>query len=825
MSSNTIQMFVEVILPVNISSTFTYSVPADWQGKLTKGMRVVVPFGKNKIYTGVVLEILSSHNGEFVLKEIIEILDDNQFVSNAQLAFWKWIASYYMCSLGEIMVAAIPSVFRLESQSIIRLHPDFDERETYSADFSSKTQESIFQYIIQKKQLTIQQLIKQTGIKKPLYAVKQLVEKNMLTITHEVTEKFLPKYVTYVRLTWIAQHKIDSIFEEIKRAKKQVHLLETFIDIAQCDDSTKPIPIEKSVLLQRASVSEAVLSELVKKQVLEVYKLPISRFQETSSLTENKLVLSPDQERAYKEIVGYFETKKPVLLHGVTSSGKTEVYIQLIQDAVHKDKQVLYLVPEIALTIQLLQRLEQAFGNKVGVFHSKYSDQERAEVYQNLLSPNPYKIIIGVRSSIFLPFQNLGLIIVDEEHEQSYKQVDPAPRYHARNAAIMLASIIQSNVLLGTATPAIETYYNVSVKKYAYVSLASRYQNVLLPVIRVVDVADAYKKNRMKSMFSWFLIEKIKEAIEQNQQVVLFQNRRGFSSHVECQQCGWVPKCMACDVSLTYHKFANYLSCHYCGYTEQLPTQCPQCGNNQLKDRGFGTEKIEEELGKLFPGIRTARMDVDTTSKKNAYKKLIQAFENHQIDVLIGTQMITKGLHFDNVSLVGILNADNLFNYPDFRANERAFQMLVQVSGRAGRKQKQGTVVLQTFSPHNPIVNYIVNNDYHGFFCSETEERKVFNYPPFCRLIHIFVKDSDKEIVDRVVNELACHLRRSFGNRVLGPDNPPVSRIQHIYIKKIIVKIELQSSFEKAKEKVQNSIASLLHQYKKTRIVIDIDPL
>jgi primosomal protein N' (replication factor Y) (superfamily II helicase) len=825
MSSNSDQLFVEVILPINISSTFTYAVPSHWQGTLTKGMRVVVPFGKSKIYTGIVIDIVSAYNGEFAIKDIIEILDDTQFVTNTQLAFWKWIASYYMCSLGEIMAAAIPSVFRLESQSIIRLHPDIDDERLVGFEFSSKTQESIFQHIVQQKQLTIQQLIKQICVKNPLYALKQLVEQDILTITHEVNEKLLPKYATYVRLTAIAQHKIDSIFEEIKRAKKQVQLLETYIYLSQLDDNTKHNPVLKSGLLQRAAVSEAVLSDLVKKQVLEVYKLPISRFQHSASSSEHKLVLSTHQERAYKEIVGYFEVKKPVLLHGVTSSGKTEVYIQLIQDALEKGKQVLYLVPEIALTIQLLHRLEHAFGNKVGIFHSKYSDQERAEVYQNLLSPNPYKIIIGVRSSIFLPFHNLGLIIVDEEHEQSYKQVDPAPRYHARNAAIVLASITQSNVLLGTATPAVETYYNVSTNKYAYVSLTSRYQNVLLPIVRVIDVADAYKKNRMKSMFSWFLIEKMKEAIEQNEQVVLFQNRRGFSSHIECQQCGWVPKCMACDVSLTYHKFANYLSCHYCGHTELVPTQCPQCGNNQLKDRGFGTEKIEEELSKLFPGIRTARMDLDTTSKKNAYKKLIQSFENHQIDVLIGTQMITKGLHFDNVSLVGILNADNLFNYPDFRANERAMQMLVQVSGRAGRKQKQGTVVLQTFSPHNPIIEYIVNNDYAGFYSTETEERKLFNYPPYCRLMHIYVKDANKEQADKIINELAVHLRKVFGNRVIGPDNPPVAKIQYIYIKKLILKIELQSSFEKAKEITQELINALSNQYKKTRIVVDIDPL
>ena len=475
--------------------------------------------------------------------------------------------------------------FRLESQSIIRLHPDFDDERLEGLQFSSKTQESIFQHIVQQKQLTIQQLIKQICVKNPLYALKQLVEQGVLTITHEVNEKLLPKYATYVRLTMIVQHKLDSILEKIKRAKKQVQLLETFIDLSQVDDNTKNNPVLKSALLQRASVSEAVLSELAKKQVLEVYRLPISRFQHSATSSEHKLVLSSHQERAYKEIVGYFEVKKPVLLHGVTSSGKTEVYIQLIQDVLEQGKQVLYLVPEIALTIQLLQRLEHAFGNKVGIFHSKYSDQERAEVYQNLLSPTPYKIIIGVRSSIFLPFHNLGLIIVDEEHEQSYKQVDPAPRYHARNAAIVLASITQSNVLLGTATPAVETYYNVSTNKYAYVPLTSRYQNVLLPTIRVIDVADAYKKNRMKSMFSWFLIEKMKEAIEQKEQVVLFQNRRGFSSHIECQQCGWVPKCMACDVSLTYHKFANYLSCHYCGHTEHVPTQCPQCGNNQLKDK------------------------------------------------------------------------------------------------------------------------------------------------------------------------------------------------------------------------------------------------
>lgn len=824
MQSSSYPMFLDAFLPLNLSAVYTYAVPARWRSSICRGMRVLVPFGKNKFYTGIVSATHTTYTGTYKLKEILAVLDDHAFVSEIQLSFWQWIASYYMSTMGEVLVAAVPSVLRLESQSMVSLHSDFELNNQEVQQ--TQTQQEVIAFLQQKGATSLQELVKKVDVEHCITVVKDLVSQNQLLITQEINEKYSPRYATYIRLTSFAKEKKQGVFDELKRSQKQIQLLESYLSLAAIDaDMTECQTVSKTQLLAHSSISEAVLQGLIKKQVLEVYKQVISRFEESSQTGNHFFALSEEQNRAYNEINSHFNDNKTVLLHGVTSSGKTEVYIQLIRDALAANKQVLYLVPEIALTVQLLSRLQQAFGNEVGIYHSKYTDQERAEVYQNLLSPTPYKVIIGVRSSIFLPFTTLGLIIVDEEHETSYKQFDPAPRYHARNAALVLASLSSSKVVLGTATPSVESLYNVQTKKYAYVSLKSRFQDVLMPNIQVVDIQDAYKKNRMKAMFSWLLMEKMQEAFANNEQVVLFQNRRGFSSHIECSQCGWVPKCGACDVSLTYHKFDNYLSCHYCGHTEAIPHSCPQCGNTQLKDRGFGTEKIEEELIRYFPEARVARMDLDTTSKKNAHKQLITAFENHQIDVLIGTQMVTKGLHFNNVSLVGILNADNLFNYPDFRANERAVQMLVQVSGRAGRTKKQGTVILQTFSPQNPLMQYVVDTNYEEFYQYEMAERKLFNYPPYCRLLSIFVKHADIYATSNAVNELTHHLRVVFGNRVLGPDNPPVAKIQHVHIKKIMIKIEMQASFETAKHKIQQLIDATAVNHKRVRFVVDVDPL
>ena len=679
-----------MILPLPVANVYTYVVPTEMLGQLNVGMRVIVPWGKTKIYTALVYSFHQNYSSDYQIKEIVGVLDQQPIVSSVQLKFWEWIASYYQCSLGEVFKAALPSGLKLESETFVDINVDSPTNSVFS-----KKEQDIVAVLQEKKSLRIEQLIKESGNKTVVTAIKTLLEKDVIRIREVVQENYKPRYENYIRLSSQAKQKGVLLFDELKRAKKQSELLKGYLELsggnAEFDEQNK---ISKKQLLGTFQGYESACIALVEKQVFETYPEQVSRLEKEEEECEAINNLNEPQTEAFDKIKTYFGENKVVLLHGITSSGKTEIYIRLIQEAIEKGEQVLYLVPEIALTVQLTNRLKRVFGDKLAIYHSKFSDAERVEIYNDLLNKNRYQVILGVRSSVFLPFSRLGLIIVDEEHENSYKQYEPAPRYHARNASLVLANMFNSKVLLGTATPSLESYFNATTDKYALVELSSRYENIQMPEILVVDIQDAFKKNRMKSMFSWLLLEKMQEALANNEQVVLFQNRRGFSSFVECSQCGWVPKCKHCDVSLTYHKNQHALTCHYCGYIESMPNVCPSCGNTQIKDRGFGTEKVEEELKKYFPDVSIGRMDLDTTRTKYGYRNIINDFEEHKIDVLIGTQMISKGLDFENVSVVGILNADNLFNYPDFRSSERAFQMLVQVSGRAGTKHKRGIVIL-----------------------------------------------------------------------------------------------------------------------------------
>jgi len=657
-----------------------------------------------------------------------------------------------------------------------------------------------------------------------------LLEKGAVEISEELTQKFRPKTDTFVRLTEEAKKEdnLRRLFDELGRAKKQLEVLMMYIDLSKCLLPAKQREVSRKELLERAGASAAVLSGLVERGALETYVKEIGRLDMNDVSTSEQYTLNDNQQRAYNEIEKQFIDKKVVLLHGVTSSGKTEMYIQMISKVLAEGKQVLYLVPEIALTTQLTSRLKRVFGKRLGVYHSKFSDAERVEIWNNVLNDKTYDVIIGVRSSVFLPFRQLGLVIVDEEHESSYKQYDPAPRYHARNAAIMLASMHGAKTLLGTATPAIETYHNALTGKYGLVELNQRHEEMAMPEILVVDTKEAYRKKQMESVFTPLLLEKIGKALQNHEQVILFQNRRGYAPFIECKVCAFVPHCKNCDVSLTVHKVFNTLTCHYCGYTEPIPNICPKCGTpGSLSTKGFGTEKIEDEIKLIFPDARVSRMDLDTTRSKKSYDKIISDFEQLKVDILIGTQMVSKGLDFERVSLVGILNADNMLNFPDFRAHERAYQLMAQVSGRAGRKNKQGTVVLQTSSPEHPIIGQVIRNDYKAMYTTQCEERQLFKYPPFYRIIQIVLRHRDPNVVSQAAQKLANDLRAVFGARVLGPNIPVVARVQNLYIKHILLKIENEASSERAKE-ILRQITDQVQadsRFKSLWVNLDVDPM
>ena len=804
-------------MPIPIQRTFTYSVTEDEADFLKKGMRVAVSFGKSKMYSGLVLNIHTNAPTLYEAKEIHQILDEIPLVNDKQLQHWQWIANYYMCSLGDVYRASLPSAFLLESETIIYKNNTFLD-ETILAD----EEFLIFEALQQQSQLTIHQVIAILGKKKVMPIVNGLIQKEAIVIKEEIYEQYKPKLVKYVRLhkKYTSDDSLGKLLEELSNAKKQREAVLGFFQLL-----TTKKPIKAKDLEEKAVVSSNILKSLVDKEILEFYHIQIDRVQYKGDTNDLK-VLNEFQEKALDEIKETFKEKDVTLLHGITSSGKTEVYTKLIQEVLDEGKQVLFLLPEIALTTQIIVRLQYYFGEQISVFHSKYSINERVEVWNNVLNNKPKaRIILGARSSVFLPFSNLGLIVVDEEHETSYKQFEPSPRYNARDAAIVLAKIHKAKILLGSATPSLETYYNAQQNKYGFVELNRRHGNVQLPKIELINVKEKHRKKEMKGHFSDSLLTLIQEALDLKEQVILFQNRRGYSPVVECKTCGVSPECPNCDVTLTFHKFKHELRCHYCSYQRAMPNSCGACGSNTLDTKGFGTEQIELELKEIFPAFKIGRMDLDTTRGKHGYQKIIGAFEAKEIDVLVGTQMLSKGLDFENVSLVGILNADTMLNFPDFRAHERGYDMMVQVSGRAGRSKKQGNVAIQTYNPFHQILQQVSTTNYKEMYKEQLQERYQYKYPPYYRLIKITLKHRDYNKVDSGVNWLFKALYSSFGEHVLGPTAPAVARIRNQYIKNIIIKIPPKQGLVHTKSqitKIRNTFEAVA-DFRPIRFIIDVD--
>lgn len=816
-------LYVDVIVPLPLHGTFTYSVPEDLTGQVTVGCRVIVQFGKKKYYTAIIKQIYEGDGGNAGVKEIISVLDNHPIVLPSQLKFWEWIASYYMCTIGEVCKAALPSALKLESETQVFLNHIYEAQSPLTPN-----EEKIFYILSELKPLTISEISKLTGIANPIPYVKSLVDQGAALINENVRKKYSAKTESAIRLSReYTDEELNTILVEIKRAKKQQQLLLFFLGLIEEANNDSGFFILKKQLIEQAGVAPGLIDALVERGVFEQFQYETGRFNygESNLLSANKL--NDFQQEAYSEINRQFDQKEVVLLHGVTSSGKTEIYIQLIKDTIARGEQVLYLLPEIALTTQITERLKSVFGNKLSVYHSKFNDNERAETWQNLLKKDECQIVLGARSAIFLPFEKLGLVIVDEEHESSYKQQDPAPRYNGRNAAIVLASMHSAKTLLGTATPAIETYYNALSGRYGLATLSKRYAGIELPEIKTVNTKDLRKRKQMKSILSPPLIAEMQEALSRKEQIILFQNRRGFAPMLECKTCAWTPKCQHCDVSLTYHKGQRLMVCHYCGAVYSVPNECPACETPTLEIQGYGTERIEEIVLDTIPEANVVRMDLDTTRSKRAYENIIADFEVNKTNVLIGTQMVSKGLDFENVSIVGILNADSMLNYPDFRAHERAFQLMMQVSGRAGRRNKRGTVLLQTAYPEHPVIGCIKNNDYRSFYDIQVNERQIFRYPPFYRLIEIILRSKDENVVDAMSTEFARLLRHSMGDRVLGPTKPPVSRVQSLYIRKILLKIENQASPQKVRETIDSNYKFILQnaRYKTVLVHYDVDPM
>ena len=817
--------YVDVIVPLPVAGQYTYSVPADLEDKVKAGCRIVVPFGSKKFYTAIVTSVHQNAPETYETKDLVEVLDTSPVLLKRQYDFWKWLADYYLCTLGDVYKAALPSGMKLESETLVVSNPEFEADKPLP-----EKEQRILDLLSDDSEQCITQLEKASGIKNLLPVIKSLLEKEAIRVKEELKRSYKPRVEVRVRLTegMQAEETVHRLFETLARAPKQLALLMKYIELSGWGGEKKnPKEVSRKALLDATGATNSVFNGLVEKHIFETYTFEIGRLSEGPVETVGLNPLSMAQQRAYAEILAHFHQKNVCLLHGVTASGKTEIYIHLIQQAIQAGKQVLYLLPEIALTTQITERLRRVFGNRLGIYHSKFPDAERVEIWRKQLTDQDYDVILGVRSSVFLPFRRLGLVIVDEEHENTYKQQEPAPRYHARNAAIMLASMFGAKTLLGTATPSIETYYNAVNGKYGWVQLTERHQQIQLPHIEVVDIKELARKKRMTAQFSPLLLQKIREALDQKEQVILFQNRRGFAPMIECRTCGWVPKCKNCDVSLTYHKGLNQLTCHYCGYTYQVPKSCPACGGVELMNRGFGTEKIEDDIKLIFPEARVARMDLDTTRTRTAYERIIADFEEGKTDILIGTQMVSKGLDFDRVSVVGILNADSMLNYPDFRSYERAFQLMAQVAGRAGRKNKQGLVVLQTKSPDLPLIHQVVANDYNGLYQTQIDERRLFKYPPFYRLIYVYLKHRKEGVLEQAADLMAGYLRNGLGDRVLGPDRPPVSRIQTLFIRKIVVKIEQQASMSKVREYLQQVQRAIIEdeRFRSLLVYYDVDPM
>lgn len=815
--------YVDVILPLPLPKCFTYSLPDEYAEDVKIGCRVVVPFGRKKYYTAIVRNVHYCAPTDYEVKEVSALLDADPVLLPQQFSFWEWIADYYLCTQGDVYKAALPSGLKLESETIVEYNPDFEAEAPLT-----EREQRILDLLSADRQQCVTKLEKDSGLKNILTVIKSLLDKEAIFVKEELKRTYKPKMEARVRLAGkVSEKQLHILFDLLSRAPKQLTLLMKYVECSRLLSGETPVEISRKELLQQANVSSAILNGLVEKKIFEIYYHEIGRLQADCQSVMPLNPLNSFQQRAHDEIVASFREKNVCLLYGVTASGKTEIYIHLIEETIRQGKQVLYLLPEIALTTQITERLQRVFGSRLGIYHSKFPDAERVEIWQKQLGAANYDIILGVRSSVFLPFQNLGLVIVDEEHETTYKQQDPAPRYHARNAAIVLAMMYGAKTLLGTATPSIETWQNAVAGKYGFVQLKERYKEIQLPEIVPVDIKELYRKKRMVGPFSPLLIQYMREALDQKEQVILFQNRRGFAPMIECRVCGWVPKCQNCDVSLTYHKGINQLTCHYCGYTYQVPVRCPACDGTELTNRGFGTEKIEDDIKVIFPEAKVARMDLDTTRTRSAYEKIIADFEQGKTDILIGTQMVSKGLDFDHVSVVGILNADTMLNYPDFRSYERAFQLMAQVAGRAGRKNKRGRVVLQTKSIDHPIIHQVIANNYEGMVDGQLAERQMFHYPPYYRLVYVYLKNKNERLLEQMAAVMGDKLRAVFGNRVLGPDKPPVARVQTLYIRKIVLKVEHTAPMARARELLLRIQREMLEddRYRSLIVYYDVDPL
>ena len=812
--------YVDVLLPIPLQRNFTYEVSAPQYEVLGPGIRVAVPFGKSKLYTGLVVALHNTPPTAYEAKEVYQVLDDAPLVSEVQLGHWKWMASYYMCTLGEVFRSAVPGVFLLESETRVLRDPGF----TGPHEELKDAERAILEALDYQNALKVSEVEDLVDRRNVLPLLNRLLGKGAVRLQERLQEDYTPKRARFLRLHPKFQEEaaLERLLDSLARAPKQTDVLLHLFQLRQGSDR----PIRSRDLEQRAGTGRSVIRALLDKEVLEEYFLEQDRVVFEGEAGKPLAELNADQHAALEGIGKYFATGKPVLLHGVTSSGKTEVYSHLIREFLERGDQVLYLVPEIALTTQLIQRLQAIFGDRVVPFHSRQGQKERAEIWHHLRAGGEKaSVILGARSAVFLPFPSLGLVIIDEEHENSYKQFDPAPRYHARDTAIMLASRYGARVLLGSATPSIESYYNASTNKYGLVRMARRFGGVLMPEMELVNLADAYRRKRMSGHFSLRLREAITENLEEGRQVILFQNRRGFSPIVECTSCGHVPGCPNCDVSLTYHQQRGQLRCHYCGYHRPLEVECQACGNATLDSRGFGTEQVEQELGSLFPEARTSRMDLDTTRGKNAFGRIIEAFEAREVDILVGTQMVTKGLDFGNVGLVGIMNADTLLNFPHFRAHERCFQLLTQVAGRSGRKDFRGLVLIQSFNPYHQVLQQVATGDFEGMYREQLYEREQFRYPPAVRLIKITLKHREWNRVEEGATWFARSMRLVFGKEVLGPEYPPVARIRNQYLKQLLLKIPQGQSLPKTKNSIERIERSFnaISQFRSIRIIYNVD--
>ena len=823
-----ITLFVDVLLPVPITKLFTYRVPFELNDFIGTGYRVIVQFGKKKIITGVVVNIHGNPPEVYQAKYIIDLLDDQPIMNEKQLNLYKWIAGYYMSSMGEVLNVGMPSGLKLSSESKIQLHPEFDLVQSFAL-FSEK--EQLILNVLERDQvITYGEAAHILQIKSYLKIIKSLIAKDAILIFEEVKDKYTPKKETYVKLTnhWLREDYLQELMTELEKKPKQLDVLLAYLQLAPVfkDKELNAKGIAKREL-QAKGISVSSLKTLEKNKVFESFQLVIPRFSLPSVNADYTINLTVKQQQVKAEILTIFEQKQTVLLHGITGSGKTEIYIDLIHDVLEQGEQVLYLLPEIALTTQIVSRLQLVFGNQMGVYHSKYSDNERVEVWKGLIAGR-FPLIIGVRSSIFLPFDNLGLVIVDEEHEFSYKQYDPAPRYHARDAAQVLARIHSAKVLMGTATPSIESFYLAREGRYGYVTLNERYGKAKLPKIIFADLALERKQKTIKGDFTSVLADKIAQSLSRNEQVIIFQNRRGYSPYISCDECGWIPKCNNCAVSLTFHMYYNQLRCHYCGHHERLPVTCPACGSTKLKTMGFGTEKLEEDLKLLFPEARIQRMDLDTTRRKYSYQKIINDFEQGDIDLLVGTQMVSKGLDFENVTLVGVFDVDRMLHFPDFRSFERTYQLSVQVSGRSGRSDKPGEVILQTANLKQPILHYISSQNFLEFYNHEIEERHKFKYPPFYRLIRITLKHKNKSVLNPASQMLVRRIREHFPKDLtLGPHEPMISKIRNLFLMEILLKIPRENADLKGSKNILIHAANIMKQEKDYRgvfIVFDVDP-